>query len=325
VTHHDTFPCIEELGFTPPQARFLALAAMNSGYCLRRQYMNWAGIPRGRTNQEFFELLEQRRVATSFVVCPQRGRVYHLKWCPLYNLLGQRNNGNRREHPLPIVEQRVTALDFVLAQRDCEFFPTQQDKLRLFQDEYGVPRDRLPTRLYRFRRVDRPPNERYFIEKPPIFRQLGSRVVDVGYVWTARTAWRFGSFLRQYAPFLLGLPQPRGSIVLIVPRHYQWTDVQAAQTFAKLVRAHLIEYFHLRAAPERRVPIPAKDAVRRLDRDRDRYASETYEALYHRWRTEGDTTLSLDHPCASDWLPSFRVHRTPYTYEQFGYRRKPRR
>ena len=47
MTWEERADAVASLGFTTRQARFLALAALHSGYCLRRQYGAFAGLQSG--------------------------------------------------------------------------------------------------------------------------------------------------------------------------------------------------------------------------------------------------------------------------------------
>ena len=88
MTFEERVTALAPLGFTPRQTRFLVTAALHSGYCLRRQYLAFAGVR-----------LRQERAATSWrrwctaaratlPVSAEPGHVYHLHAKALYRALG---------------------------------------------------------------------------------------------------------------------------------------------------------------------------------------------------------------------------------------------
>jgi hypothetical protein len=76
--------CLEPIGFTERQSRFLATVMAHSGVFLERQYCRFAGIAHGQKSHDFVHRLVERgfaRVeATSHLY---QGRFYHLYQKPL--------------------------------------------------------------------------------------------------------------------------------------------------------------------------------------------------------------------------------------------------
>jgi hypothetical protein len=66
MTLDDRVPALAFLGLTPRQTRFIALVALHSGYCLRRQYLRFAGLRYGKNVREFLDGLVDRGLATRF-------------------------------------------------------------------------------------------------------------------------------------------------------------------------------------------------------------------------------------------------------------------
>src|ERR1700749_711229 len=115
------------LGYTREEAAFVYLVAIHSGYFTRRQFLRFAGIERGQRSQNFLHKLLSERHASAHTY--QMGaRVYHLFSRRIFNAIGHENLRTRRKHELDYVKTRVMALDFVLANRDCEYLETEADK-----------------------------------------------------------------------------------------------------------------------------------------------------------------------------------------------------
>ena len=96
MTFDERVAALAPLGFTSRQTRFLVMAALHSGYCLRRQYLAFAGVRYGKNVRDFLEALVRRQLAQRFQYQPNRGHVYHLHAKSLYRALAQPENRNRR-------------------------------------------------------------------------------------------------------------------------------------------------------------------------------------------------------------------------------------
>ena len=66
MTFEERVTALTPLGFTPRQTRFLVTAALHSGYCLRRQYLAFAGVRYGKNVRDFLEALVRRQLAQRF-------------------------------------------------------------------------------------------------------------------------------------------------------------------------------------------------------------------------------------------------------------------
>src|SRR6266849_3871090 len=96
MTSAERVLALEPLGLTPRQARFVMTVALHGGYCLRRQYLTFAGVRYGKNVRDFLDTLVDRRVAERFSYQPNRGYVYHIRAKSLYRRLEQEDNRNRR-------------------------------------------------------------------------------------------------------------------------------------------------------------------------------------------------------------------------------------
>jgi hypothetical protein len=78
------------------QAAFLVTVMLHSGVCLGRQYCAYSRIVRGQKMYDFFASLVARRLATPYSSAHRRARIYHVHGKPLYALIGEPNNRNRK-------------------------------------------------------------------------------------------------------------------------------------------------------------------------------------------------------------------------------------
>ena len=199
MTLDDRARALEPLGFTPRQARFLAIVALHSGYCLRRQYSAWAGVRYGKNVREFLDALVDRQLAERFTVRADRGHVYHLHSRTLYRAIGQEDNRNRRDVSAALMARRVMLLDFVLAHGDVEWIATEADKLDVFADRLGVPRSDLPRRVYASSRPDGEPTTRFFPHKLPVAVIGDPPVAQFVYLAAEQIGSGFDAFLQDHA------------------------------------------------------------------------------------------------------------------------------
>ena len=148
MTFEQRVQALEPLGFTPRQTRFIALVALHSGYCLRRQYAAFAGIRYGKNVCDFLETLVDRGLAERFTQRADRGLIYHLHARGVYRVLGQRDNRNRREASAALIARKIMVLDYVLLHAHMDWLATEEDKVDTFTSRYGIPRTDLPQRVY---------------------------------------------------------------------------------------------------------------------------------------------------------------------------------
>jgi len=200
---------LRHLGYTEREAQFIELAALHSGYFVRRQFTTFINQPRGGIAAAFLQKLLDQRHATAYVCRPQ-AHLYHLSAKPLYTALGQVDNRHRRRRPALGIKAKLMALDYVLARRADRFLPTEQERVEYF-DRLGIERRLLPQAIYRPRERGTS-TARYFVEKFPLSVQDSdaSRVVTVTYVDAGDyTMDSFETFLERYSGLLRALPRVR--------------------------------------------------------------------------------------------------------------------
>ncbi|MEQ1871080.1 MAG: hypothetical protein ABL961_13780, partial [Vicinamibacterales bacterium] len=117
--------CLQPLGFTERQARFLTTVMAHSGVFLERQYCRFAGIAHGQKSHDFIDRLVQRGFARVEATGHRyQGRFYHLHHKRLYSLIGQTDNRNRKRAHRSRMIERLMLLDIVLDDRDILWLGT---------------------------------------------------------------------------------------------------------------------------------------------------------------------------------------------------------
>jgi hypothetical protein len=183
MTFEDRLDALEPLGFTPRQTRFIALVALHSGYCLRRQYSAYAGIRYGKNVCQFLETLVARGLAERFTQRADRGLIYHLQARGIYRALGQDENRNRREASAALIARKIMVLDYVLSHADMAWLSTEDEKVDLFAARYGVPPSDLPQRVFAASTQDLSSTTRYFVHKLPVALMVIRRS-PTSFVWS---------------------------------------------------------------------------------------------------------------------------------------------
>jgi hypothetical protein len=320
---------LQQYGYTREEAQFLSLAALHSGYFVRRQFNEFLGQQRGGNAQRFIEKLLSRRHAQ----CERYQTnqfVYHIRGKGIYARLGQRDNRNRREKAPFTIKRKLMCLDFVLAHRDCRFLETETEKVEYFVAARGIGIECLPARQYQSRRATESA-ERFFVDKLPVFldgspSSLSSPVVHFAYIDEgAQSPDGFGTFLRRYRLLFEAL----GAFEVIYAAAHPQRFEKAEAVFRRICGANgseyplppeaqeLIEYFQARRKFETR-DFSGFDAERiiRYREEKRRFSGEQYEQLYGRWIEDGTTAL-FPHSMIQS-AGSFRTHLLACDYDIFG-------
>jgi len=329
MTFEDRARALEPFGFTPRQARFLATVALHSGYCLRRQYVAFAGVRYGKNVRDFLDALVDRQLAERFSVRADRGHVYHLNSRTLYRAIGQTDNRNRRDASAALMARRVMVLDFVLAHGDVEWLATEADKLDLFADRFGVPRHDLPRRVYASSRPDVEPTTRFFPHKLPIVVVGDPPVAQFVYLAAEHVGGGFDAFLQDHAGLFGRLSA--WTVVAVGPPglpalascEAAFEQFLARPTVGLVLRSDDLRwYFATRKAVDggelARLAVTDIDRFRAL---RERFRGAAFDAFYAEWLTRGDAALA--DPDQMTRAPRRSVGRLvietlPFDYTQFG-------
>jgi hypothetical protein len=289
---------IVRFGYTAREASFLALAALHSGYFLRRQYCTYLGVGFGYPDDSLTSKLLRLGHAREHSLRYRR-RLYHIHSKPLYAALGEADNRNRRAHDPLTIRARLMGLDYFLRTSDATWYPTETDRVSLFVDQLGIGKEYLPVRRYAAKR-GAPATLRYFVDKPPTFTLPGDKTVHVCFVDPGyHTCDGFTSFLENYIPLISRME--RSGVVYLTC--YAPFSGRARATFERLVSpsrsapvdpilADLLEYFEDRREHET-VGLAGFD-LHRLNRYRDarrELRNTRYDQLFTVWKVNGEEAI----------------------------------
>jgi hypothetical protein len=126
-----------DFGFTESQARFLLHVLIFSGVFIERQYRAFTGIAHGQRTKDFLAGLVGRGYATAITPGKvHRGRLFHVRYKPLYEAIGEANNRNRRPASTGRYVERLMLLDAVLSAPKHSWLGTERDKVAYFDDAF---------------------------------------------------------------------------------------------------------------------------------------------------------------------------------------------
>jgi hypothetical protein len=291
---------IETLGYTEEEARFLYLVAVHSGYFVPRQFLNFSGTKR---SNKFTAKLESRGHVT-WREYDRIGEVYHLFSRTLYRLIDKENLRYPRRHSLEFIRTRLLSLDYVLANLDFDYLPTEPEKIAFFSETLGIPRTALPAKIcHGGPRCD--PTVHYFDDKFPLFLdRRGSSstpTITLSYVAPGHPPLaRFVKHLRAYLPLLRQL---EGFCFLYIA-DTAIRFVPAEKCFSSLVRSVLeanmsgdiLRYFGLRNAWEsKKYGLLSVSDVEWLKEAKHRFHADCYESSYHAWASGALSEQDLRH------------------------------
>ena len=280
-----------EFGYTEPEARFLYVVATHSGYFTLRQFLDFTGARRGKRSTQFARktLNNAHASVRDFL---GYGAIYHLFSRSIYGSIEKDNLRNRRKHSFEFIRTRLVLLDFVLANREIDYFETEHDKVAFFGEKLGVAKDFLPARVYEGGAESRP-TIRYFVDKFPLFLAPTSPdfppVVTLSYVDSGTaTISSFLTHLGVYQALFRQIPSFR--FLYIAPTDTQFP--KAMERFDALVKRPLesdmstevLRYFAVRQRFEKRqYLVPVTEDFEFLNEAKSRFHGERFERLYQGW------------------------------------------
>ena len=156
---------LEPLGWSGPEAEWIALVCLHSGIFRRAQFCDYFDTSRKRA-QRFVQALLDRGEAVepptpTFAGGARSCRIFSKR---IYQALGVENIRHRRAGTVNVLMRRLLSLDYVLEYPDLAWLPTEPEKVRCFE-ELGLERRMLPHRVYKGARGRQ---KRYFALKLPI-------------------------------------------------------------------------------------------------------------------------------------------------------------
>lgn len=140
---YDPIPVLQSAGYTEREAAFLYLAALHSGYFLRRQYLDFIQRARGALAAQFL----RRAIALGHirgVACGQARFIYHLTSSEIYAAAGLGTSHHRRLKSDATIKSRLMVLDFVLNHLDGTLLDTSESKIGYFTGTLGLNESILP-------------------------------------------------------------------------------------------------------------------------------------------------------------------------------------
>ncbi len=134
---------IQALGYSQPEAQFLRLVALHSGYFVRRQFLRAIDGRRGKRDQDFIDQLLGLGHAVREIFREDR-HLFRLQSKVIYEALGEEDSRNRREHQPSTVRLRLMGLDFILEHPERRYLMTQEERLSYFLTAEGSIPKRCP-------------------------------------------------------------------------------------------------------------------------------------------------------------------------------------
>jgi hypothetical protein len=328
MTIDEQIQAIQNLGYSQPEAQFLRLVALHSGYFVRRQFLRSTDSQRGKRAQDFIDELIARGHACREVFREDR-HLYRLQSKAIYESLGQEDNRNRREHQPSTIRLRLMGLDFILDHPEYRFLMTQQQRLEYFFEERCIDAEALPARLFNSSGTV---TTRYFPEGFPQFVGGGSSS-PISFVYiddSQLTADAFRSYLHNYQSLFERL----GNLALIFVTASSARGVIAEKTLARF-RARtwenvvpsidlnrLFTHFPHRLLNEKRATGRLNTAqMNALQEDLHALCSPQIEHLYAVWKQDGDEGLRAEHALqAAPSPPQIDLSSSvlEYDYDLFG-------
>lgn len=336
MTTAERILALQNFGYDADEAHFLCIAALHSGYFLRRQFLAFMRRSRGWRDSLLIHKLKANQHCR-MTMYRQNRMVYHLAAKPLYDAIGERDNRNRRERQPSTIKNKIMGLDFVLDHPDHQYLATEREKLDYFLETLKLTPEDLPTRWYESPR-GQGTTAKHFVDKFPLFLSVPqgatTPVVHFGYVDEGQqTTDGFATYLDQYSRLLAGLPDFR---VIYIAQHHGLFG-SARRVFdafsARESRSpgvpvdpdikQVLEHFEARQQYESRDFSRFDTAgLIRYREDRKRFGDEHYEALYDRWCTgRAAAVLEVLHPGQPAKEPPverFSTYVLEYDYDLFG-------
>jgi hypothetical protein len=333
MTGEERIANLKAMGYTDSEAEFLCLAALHSGYFVRRQFLAYIDRLTGWADTALAEKVVRNGHCKQHVFRHNRS-VYSFCSKPFFEVLGEPDNRNRRLHEVFTMKNRLMSLDFIIQNRSCRFLATEAERVGHFCQRMGLNIAVLPSKVYPAM-AGTGSTTRYFVDKYPIYIDVpqsgAEELAHFCYVDEGQHGMsRFRNYLDQYARMFAGLPQFR----LVYVSCFESRFKAAQSIFEKAVNAddecvpdghsmlRVLEHFRDRAAYENG-DFERFDQNRliRFRRDRSAFAAPKYDALFAEWKRSGDEIVSEQSSSdmgpgrASSW---FCAYRLPFRYEFFG-------
>jgi len=333
VTNQERISSLKSLGYTEREAEFLCLAALHSGYFLRRQFLFFIGKCRGQLDANFIEKIAANKHAKRMAFRGDRV-LHHVASKLIYDALGESDNRNRRQHEVFTIKNRLMALDFALQNRAHRFLPTEREKTSFFRDELKVSVKHLPVKRYRAQE-NGTTTDRHFVDKLPIFTSTNMDgtaplphfcYIDEGQHSTSR----FEQHLREYRSLFAQLPHFRLLYVACFPdqfeasrRLFERTILNRSNIPIDPLATRMIAYFQDREAYEKKdFKRFTQQKLIQFREDRTAFTGPDHELLFEQWKHSGDPVV-IAHFCPNampktSHVAEFGTYLLRFNYDLFG-------
>jgi hypothetical protein len=325
--HKDHLDRLRDFGYNEQEARFIFLAVTHSGYFTRHQFLSFTHQSKGCLVHRFTtKLLTQHHAqATQY---GHKTYVFKLTSRKIYDSIGKKDLRDHRSHTADFIGTRLLVLDFVLAHPDLPYLESQEEKLKFFHEQLGVPASLFSVQTDRTEGLD-PSLNRFFKERFPVFVSArngstpGSALPTLVYCDPAHhgISW-FTGYLDRHQVFLRRLP----GFNLVYATPSPWKLDRASLVFTAIFRntkrpdpEHLARYFQIRRLWETRQHGSLTRADRDLLRAGDKqYKGEPFDSAYQKWFAAGLPEVDLGALLGAS-LPrqeiGFRAHLLPDSHD----------
>jgi hypothetical protein len=321
---YDPIPMLENAGYTEHEAAFLYLAAVHSGYFLRRQFSRFVQRDRGGLADKFIQKalhLDHLQV----IECGQARHVYHLTSRPMYQTILRGDSQHRRFKGFGYMQSRLLILDFVLDNLADTILENEAAKVDFFAARCSVRPELLP-RGWAGRAVLFPDGYPIFVSKDgtPRFTFFEDGSV---------TLTRFERYLDQYRPLFSALQAFELVYVSDVEKSFPFAHAAFAAHFTETQIAgvseqtpfgveHFLQYLHARELHESRGwPVTGSD-LRVLEEGEPFYTTLEHQALYAAWKMRSTSAGKIRQRFVHQGPQvKFVTVALPYIYPLFSLKR----
>ena len=298
---------LRRLGYTERESAFVAIAALQSGFFLRRHFNSFIGRACGALGQQFIERTLRLGHVKEMTGWGNRV-IYHFCARDVYAQLGDAHNRNRRQHRPDTIRRRLMILDYVIGlptegwlvtdgQRREFLAPPRAGEPGLLPnigvDGGGCPNDRQPLSVDpsgQARMVFVDAGLRGFSEWERFLkrrRQLG-RFREAEVVYASCDPARFPSAEAHFRRVVTGSSADGG--------------IEISRLHAYFTARRLFD--------ERRYEQFDQARLDRLREDRRVYAGQEFEQVYAQWHQQGEEALLG----VQGTRPGFQCHLLPHPY-----------
>jgi len=332
MTMTERIAALKRFGYNTEEARFICLAALHSGYFVRRQFLAFIDGTKGSKDIVFLDKLQTNR-HIEITLFRHNRMVYHLSAKPVYDAIGERDNRNRRERQPSTIKNKLMGLDFVMENQDHHYLATEREKLDYFVKTLGFKPDQLPTRWYASPHGHEA-TPKHFVDKYPLFLASAegacSPVVHFCYVDEGQqTTYGFATYLSQYSRLLMSLAEFR-VIYIAQDDRLSGSARRVFEAFVGEVSGtpdpevrQLLAHFEARSQYEAREFSSFDTATLiRYREERKRFSGQRYEELFREWRAGGAAAvralLEPRHEHKTPLADRFSTYVLEHDYDLFG-------